>query len=107
MGFVQNDVFMRTCEAEFTHITRVDLQLRGNDSAKISKKLKLPTCASIFVQMESDLEILRNGFCLEYGKLSNKTRQFFKIRIGLEDMGGGLTRICPNCNKTQIFEDFI
>jgi hypothetical protein len=71
MGFVQNDVFMWTCETEFTHITRVDLHLRGNDSAKIIEKLKLPTCTSIFVQMASDLEILRNGFCLEYGKLSN------------------------------------
>jgi hypothetical protein len=93
---------MWTCETKFTQITRVDLQLRGNDSAKISEKLKLPTCASIFVQMASDLEILRNGFCLEYGKLS-KRGHFFKIRIGLEDMGGGLTRICPNYNKTQIF----
>jgi hypothetical protein len=38
MGFVQNDVFMQTHETEFTHITRVDLQLRGNDSTKISNK---------------------------------------------------------------------
>ena len=38
MGFVHNDVFMRTHESEFTHISRVDLQLRGNDYAKIIKK---------------------------------------------------------------------
>jgi hypothetical protein len=82
-------------ESEFTHITRVDLHLRGNDSAKISKNLKLPTCTSIFVQMVSDLEILRYGFCLECGKLS-KCENFSKIRIVLEDMGGSLTRICPN-----------
>jgi hypothetical protein len=81
MGFVQNDVYMWTCETKFTHITRVDLQLRGNDSAKISKKLKLPTCASIFVQMASDLEILRNGFCLEYGKLSKNPESFSKLEL--------------------------
>jgi hypothetical protein len=62
MGFVQNNVDMLTHVSEFTHIARVDLQLRGNDSAKISKNLKLPTCASIFVQMVSDPEILRMGF---------------------------------------------
>ena len=38
MGFVHNDVFMRKSKLEFTHITRVDLQLKGNDSAKIIKK---------------------------------------------------------------------
>jgi hypothetical protein len=38
MGFVQNDVFMWTHESEFTQLARVDLQLRGNDSAKISNK---------------------------------------------------------------------
>jgi hypothetical protein len=38
MGFVQNDVFMRTSESEFTQLERVDLQLKGNDSAKIIKK---------------------------------------------------------------------
>jgi hypothetical protein len=38
MGFVQSDVFMWTHESEFTQLARVDLQLRGNDSAKISKK---------------------------------------------------------------------
>jgi hypothetical protein len=70
MGFVQSDVFMQKYGDKFTHITRVDLHLRGDDSIKISKNLKLPTCASIFVHMASDLEILRNGFCLEYGKLS-------------------------------------
>jgi hypothetical protein len=56
---------------KFTHITRVDLQLRGNDSAKISKNLKLPTCASISVQMKVELKIIRYGFCLEGEKLSN------------------------------------
>ena len=64
MGFVQNDVFIRICETEFTHIEHVDLQLMGNDSAKIIEKFKLPTCASISMHMESYLEILRNGFCL-------------------------------------------
>jgi hypothetical protein len=78
MGFVQSDVYMQTCVEEFTHITRVDLQLRGNDSAKISKNLKLPTCTSISVQMASDLEILRNGFCLEYGKLSKTQWELFQ-----------------------------
>jgi hypothetical protein len=77
MGFVQSHIYMLTREEEFTQITRVDLQLRGNDSAKIIEKLKLPTCASISMQMESDLEILRNGFCLEYGKLS-KAQEFFQ-----------------------------
>jgi hypothetical protein len=38
MGFVQNDVFMRKCESKFTQIARVDLQLKGNDFAKIIKK---------------------------------------------------------------------
>ena len=71
MGFVQSDVFMWTHELEFTQLACVDLQLRGNDSAKISKKRKLPTCASISVYMVSDLEIIIHGFCLEYEKLSN------------------------------------
>jgi hypothetical protein len=56
--------------AEFTHLTRVDLHLMGNDYAKISENLELPTCASIFMHMELDLEILRIEFCIEYGKLS-------------------------------------
>jgi hypothetical protein len=38
MGFFQNDVFMKTHVKKFTHFARVDLQLRWNDSAKISKK---------------------------------------------------------------------
>jgi len=38
MGFIQNDVLMRTRKSEFTQIARVDLQLKGNDSSKISKK---------------------------------------------------------------------
>jgi hypothetical protein len=67
---------MRKHEEKFTHITCVYFQLRGNDSAKISKNLKLPTCASISMHMESDLEILRNGFCLEYGKMSNNMEGF-------------------------------
>jgi hypothetical protein len=44
---------------------------------KISKNIQLPTFASIFVQMVSDLEILRYGFCMKYEKLS-KTRAFFQ-----------------------------
>jgi hypothetical protein len=68
---------MQTCELEFNQITRVDLQLRGNDSAKISKKLKLPTCALISMHMVSDLEIRRYGFCLKYGNLS-KIQAFFQ-----------------------------
>jgi hypothetical protein len=57
--------------SEFTHLARVDFHLRGNDSAKIIKKFRLPTCALIFVHMVSDLEILKHGFCPEYDKLSN------------------------------------
>jgi hypothetical protein len=89
MGFVQRDVEMQTCESEFTQLARVDLQLRGNDSAKISKNLKLPTCASIFMQMVSDLEILRYGFCLEYGKLSKyghifQNSKFLRLWVDLQ-----------------------
>ena len=72
MGFVQSDVDMLTHRSTFTRLAHVDLQLRGNDYAKISENLKHPTYASISMQMESDLEILWNGFCLEYGKLSKK-----------------------------------
>jgi hypothetical protein len=78
MDFVQNDVFMRTRESEFTQLTRVDLQLRGNNSSKLSKKLKLSTCASISVHMVSDLEILKHGFCPEYNKLS-------KMNVGFQN----------------------
>jgi hypothetical protein len=81
MGFVQSHVYMQTHEEKFTQITRVDLHLRGNDSAKIIEKLKLPTCASISMQMASDLEILQNGFCLEYGKLSNNVGIFSKLEL--------------------------
>jgi hypothetical protein len=80
MGFVQNNVDMLTRVSEFTQIARVDLQLRENDSGKISKNLKLPTCASISVQIVSDPEILQNGFCLECGKLS-KMRTLFQNSI--------------------------
>ena len=38
MGFFYNDVFMKKHVIEFTQLTRVYLHLRGNDSAKISKK---------------------------------------------------------------------
>jgi hypothetical protein len=62
MGFVQNNVDMLKHVSEFTQLARVDLQLRGNDSAKISKNLKLPTCASIFVQMVSDPKFYDMGF---------------------------------------------
>jgi hypothetical protein len=95
MGFVQSDVNMNGCDVRIHPITCVDLQLRGNDSAKISKNLKLPTCASIYVQMVSDIEIIRYGFCLEYGILS-KNEKVFKIQNSLRVMGGSSTRICPN-----------
>jgi hypothetical protein len=55
MDFVHNDVYMRKSVSH--HIACVDLQLRGNDSTKISKNLKLPTCASISMHMVSDIEI--------------------------------------------------
>ena len=70
MGFFRSHIYMWMSEEKFTHLTHVDLQLRGNDYAKISENLKLTTCASIYMQMASDIEILQNGFCLEYGKLS-------------------------------------
>jgi hypothetical protein len=38
MGFVQSDLFMCKHELEFNQLEHVDLQLRGNDSAKIIKK---------------------------------------------------------------------
>jgi hypothetical protein len=76
MGFVQSDIYMRKHEEKITQLTRVDFHLKGNDSTKISKNLKLPTCASISVQMASDLETLQNGFCLEYEKLSNTQAVF-------------------------------
>ena len=94
MGFVQNDVFMQKHVTEFTQLTRVDLHLRGNDSAKIIEKLKLPTCASISVQMESDIEILRNVFCLEYGKLS-KEQEIFQIYNWFGRYGWGTNSNLP------------
>jgi hypothetical protein len=50
MGFVHNDVFMRTCVSEFTQLAHVDLRLKRNDSAKIIRKtqtsnLHLDFCA--------------------------------------------------------------
>jgi hypothetical protein len=95
MGFVQNDVFMRKHDSNSPISHMWTSSSGGMILPKLAKKLKLPTCASIFVHMVSDLEIQIYGFCLEYGKLS-KTEAFFKIRIGLGDMGGALTRICPN-----------
>jgi hypothetical protein len=45
-----------------------------------------------------------NGF-LEISSSYRTQKPFSKIRIGWEDMGGSITRICPNCSKTLIFED--
>jgi hypothetical protein len=71
---------------------------------KLTTKLKLPTCASIFVYMGAYLAKLKNGF-LEISSSYKTQKPFSKFQICCEDMGGGITRICPNCNKTQIFED--
>jgi hypothetical protein len=77
MGFVQRNVGIRIRESEFTQIVCVDVHLRGNNYAKISKNLKLPTYASIYMHMKEDLKILRYWFCLKYGKLSI-SREFFQ-----------------------------
>jgi hypothetical protein len=49
---------------------------------------------------------LKNGF-LDISSSYRTQKPFSKLRIFRDDMGGSVTRICPNCNKTQIFEDLI
>jgi hypothetical protein len=76
MGFVHNDDKMKMSESESTHAAHMDFHLMGNDSVKINKNLKLPMCASISVHTVSYIEILRYGFCLEYGILSSRLEFF-------------------------------
>jgi hypothetical protein len=80
--------------------------LGGMILPKLATKLKLPTCTSIFMHMGEYIEKLKNGF-LEISSNYRTRKRFSKFKIGWEDMGGSITRICPNCNKAQIFEDFI
>jgi hypothetical protein len=82
----------------------VDLNLRGNDSAKNSKYLKLLTCTSISMHMKEDVEILRYGFCLEYGILSNAW-EFFQTSKRFKSyrciFNSNLLKLIKK--KTQIF----
>jgi hypothetical protein len=68
---------------------------------KLATKLKLPTCASIFMHMGEYITKLKNEF-LEISSSYRTQKPVSKFRIGWEDMGGSITRICPNSNKTQI-----
>ena len=104
MGFVQNNVGMLLGVSEFTQLACVDLHLRGNDSGKISKNLKLPTCTSIYVHMVSDLEIRRYGFCLEYGKLI-KAQEIFQNYYWFGMYGWSPNSNLPKLMKTTDFWD--
>jgi hypothetical protein len=106
MGFVQSDFYMPIVVKEFTQITRVDLHLRWNDSAKISKNLKLSTCTSSFMQITSYLEILRNGFCLECGKLSKMLALFQNLNC-FRRYGWISNSNLPKLMKTLDFLGFI
>jgi len=97
MGFVQSNVFMWKNELEFTQISHVDLHLRGNDYAKISKKTQTVNLRLDFRAYGIRSRNYNTWFLSIICKIEYKVGIFFKIIIFLGDMGGGLTRICPNC----------
>jgi hypothetical protein len=85
----------------------VDLHLRGNDSAKNSKNLKLPTCASIFMQMKAYLKILRYGFFFTEGEKLSTIWEIFQNSNWFGRYGWIPNSNLPKLMKNLVFCDFI